>query len=128
MSETAVEETACTEGLELGPPHPVGDITAVLQALADPIRLAVVRTLASAGKPRACCHFDYPVTKSTMSHHFRVLREAGIIEQHALGTRKLTSLRREALDEAYPGLLESILRPDAVTGPGGAMTPASPAR
>jgi DNA-binding transcriptional ArsR family regulator len=53
------------------------------------------------------------VTKSTLSHHLKVLREAGIILMRVDGTRKLTSLRRAELNEAYPGLLESILRAPA---------------
>jgi DNA-binding transcriptional ArsR family regulator len=91
-------------------PRPVAGITAVLQALADPIRLAVVRELATSDQPRPCGSFLQPVTKSTLSHHFRVLREAGIIEQRIEGTRKLTSLRRAELDAAFPGLLDSLVR------------------
>ncbi|TMC49533.1 MAG: helix-turn-helix transcriptional regulator [Chloroflexi bacterium] len=87
--------------------HPVAGLTTVLQALADPVRLAIIRAVAA--EPRTCGGFDVPVTKSTLSHHFRVLREAGIIEQRCEGTRKLTSVRRAELEAAYPGLLESIL-------------------
>jgi DNA-binding transcriptional ArsR family regulator len=90
--------------------HPVAGLTAVLQALGDPIRLAIVRAVADQPGPHTCGGFDVPVTKSTLSHHFRVLREAGIIEQRCEGTRKLTSVRRPELEAVYPGLLESILR------------------
>jgi DNA-binding transcriptional ArsR family regulator len=91
-------------------PHPVAGITELLQALADPVRLAVVRDLAESIEPRPCGSLVQTVTKSTLSHHLRILREAGIISMRVDGTRKLTSLRRTELNEAYPGLLESILR------------------
>lgn len=87
---------------------PVADITTVLEALADPIRIEIVRSLAG-DEVRTCGSFVLPVTKSTLSHHFRVLRDAGIIDARADGTRKLISLRRADLDAAYPGLIGSIL-------------------
>ncbi len=92
-------------------PMPVAEITAVLQALADPMRLAMVRQLADWGEPRTCGEFALPVTKATASHHFRVLREAGLIEQRSDGTRKWTRLRRAEVDAVYPGLLNSVLSP-----------------
>lgn len=100
-------------------PHPVAPITELLQALADPVRLAVVRDLAESAEPRPCGSLVSSVTKSTLSHHLKILREAGIIQMRVEGTRKLTSLRRAEMDEAYPGLLESILRapvPEPVAG------------
>jgi DNA-binding transcriptional ArsR family regulator len=87
----------------------VGDLTAVLQALGDPVRMRIVRSLADADVERSCGSFAIPLTKSTMSHHFRVLREAGIIGHRSEGTRRLISLRREELDAAYPGLIDSVL-------------------
>jgi DNA-binding transcriptional ArsR family regulator len=92
---------------------PVADITTVLQALGDPIRLAIVRAVAEDGGERSCGSFGLPVTKSTLSHHFRVLREAGLIDKRYEGTRKLISLRRADVDAAYPGLIETILRAPA---------------
>lgn len=91
-------------------PHPVAGITELLQALADPVRLTVVRDLAESTEPRPCGSLIASVTKSTLSHHMKILREAGIIEMRVEGTRKLTSLRRAELNEVYPGLLDSILR------------------
>lgn len=90
-------------------PRPVAGINVLLQALADPVRLSLVRDLAESTEPRPCGAFVQSVTKSTLSHHFKVLREAGIIEMRIEGTRKLTSLRRAELEEACPGLLDSIL-------------------
>lgn len=115
-AEADLEAALCGAPHDFGPPAPVGDITSILQALADPTRLSLIRSLATTDEPRPCCSLDYRVTKSTMSHHFRVLREAGIIEQRLEGTRKLTSLRRQAVDEVYPGLLDSVLgSPDSDT-------------
>jgi DNA-binding transcriptional ArsR family regulator len=81
----------------------------VLQALADPLRLSIVRTLDGDSEPRPCGTLGLPVSKSTASHHFRVLREAGVIEQHTSGRRKMTMLRRSDLDARFAGLLDSVL-------------------
>jgi DNA-binding transcriptional ArsR family regulator len=92
--------------------HPAREelqLPAVLHALSDPHRLKIVRILASDPEPRACGTFGLKVTKSTSTHHFRVLREAGVIEQRRMGTTKLTSLRREDLEERFPGLLDAVL-------------------
>jgi DNA-binding transcriptional ArsR family regulator len=85
------------------------ELAAVLHALSDPVRLKIVASLAS--RPDACPtgSFDVPVTKSTCTHHFRVLREAGIVRQRPEGTARLNTLRREDLDTRFPGLLDTIL-------------------
>ena len=51
-----------------------------------------------------------PVTKSTCTHHFRVLREAGVIQQRQQGTSRLNTLRRDDLEARFPGLLATILQ------------------
>ncbi len=84
-------------------------LTQVLYALSDPVRLAIVKHLAEDGG-KACGTFCLPVAKSTASHHFRVLREAGVIEMQSEGTQCINSLRREDLDARFPGLLDSVLR------------------
>jgi len=85
-------------------------LEAVLQALGDPIRLTIVRALSDTpGGQRACGTFGLPVAKSTASHHFRVLREAGVIHQRAVGRERLTELRRDDLEARFPGLLVSII-------------------
>ncbi|MBV9197119.1 MAG: helix-turn-helix transcriptional regulator [Solirubrobacterales bacterium] len=84
------------------------DLPDVLHALSDPVRLSIVAALAS-GEERTCKSFDLPVTKSTCTHHFRVLREAGVIRQRLEGTTRLNSLRRAELDGRYPGLLDAVL-------------------
>ncbi|MDX6643275.1 MAG: hypothetical protein QOD76_1237 [Solirubrobacteraceae bacterium] len=85
------------------------ELPALLHALSDPQRLRIVRLLAEDSAPRRCGSFGLDITKSTLTHHFRVLREAGVIEQRIDGTAKLNSLRREDLDSRFPGLLDAVL-------------------
>ncbi|MGW8398730.1 ArsR/SmtB family transcription factor [Streptomyces lydicus] len=82
--------------------------TVVLAALSDPVRLAIVARLADVEPDGelACATFALPVSKSTQSGHFKVLREAGVIRQRDEGTRRLNRLRRDALDARFPGLLD----------------------
>jgi DNA-binding transcriptional ArsR family regulator len=82
----------------------------VLAALADPVRLEIVRALAATEGEIACGQIPVSVGKSTMSHHFKVLREAGIVETREDGTRRLQRLRRSHLEARFPGLLDSVLR------------------
>jgi DNA-binding transcriptional ArsR family regulator len=84
------------------------DLSAVLQALSDPVRRSIVARLAREGEV-PCGGFDLPVTKSTRTYHFRVLREAGLIDQREEGNRKLNTLRRDDVDARFPGLLEAVL-------------------
>lgn len=94
-------------------PHPARAeirLEAVLHALSDPVRLSVVCDLAAGPAEQPCSAFELPVTKSTTTHHFRVLREAGVINQRYQGTAKLNRLRREDLQARFPGLLDSVLR------------------
>ncbi|MFD0886941.1 ArsR/SmtB family transcription factor [Streptosporangium algeriense] len=84
-------------------------LEAVLHALADPMRLEVVRFLATTADGAACSEIDLAVSKSTGTHHYRVLREAGVINQVYRGTAKINSLRRTDLDALFPGLLDSVI-------------------
>ncbi|MFJ8628425.1 ArsR/SmtB family transcription factor [Kitasatospora sp. NPDC093550] len=82
----------------------------VLHALSDPHRLSVVRDLAAAAPAAvACGELDLPVSRSTYTHHFRVLRESGLIRQRYQGTSILNQLRRDELESRFPGLLDSVL-------------------
>jgi len=90
------------------------DLAAVLHALSDPMRLRIVKVLAAGGE-HACKSIDLPVTKSTCTHHFRVLREAGVIHQRLEGTTRLNQLRRAELEARFPGLLDAVLHA-AITG------------
>ncbi|MFI0740361.1 ArsR/SmtB family transcription factor [Streptomyces sp. NPDC021100] len=88
-------------------------LEAALLALADPVRRTLVRELASAGDwVRPCGSFDVPVTKATLSRHFTVLREAGLLEQRDAGPKRLNRLRRPEFDARFPGLLALVLRED----------------
>ncbi|MFJ4963310.1 HTH-type transcriptional regulator [Streptomyces sp. ADI96-02] len=92
--------------------HPRQDemrLEAVLHALADPIRLSIVRDLADGHEDMACIAFDLPVSKSTSTHHFKVLREAGVIRQHYAGTSRMSRLRDDDLEALFPGLLPAVL-------------------
>ena len=86
------------------------ELAAVLHALSDPMRLRIVAALAATAEQPSCGAFDLPRTKSTCTHHFKVLREAGVISQRQQGTARLNSLRREDLDARFPGLRDSVLR------------------
>ena len=91
--------------------HPdAGTITlvGVLHALADPTRLTIVRTL-DADPERACGTFPVTVAPSTLSHHFKVLRDAGVTSKRIEGAHHYLTLRREDLDARFPGLLDAIL-------------------
>jgi len=87
------------------------DLPSLLHALSDPMRLEIVRSLfCSAQGELACKEIVLPVSKATASHHFKVLREAGVIEQHDEGTRRISNLRSDDLERRFPGLLDSVLR------------------
>ncbi|CAM5446774.1 Transcriptional regulator OS=Streptomyces fumanus OX=67302 GN=GCM10018772_45870 PE=4 SV=1 [Streptomyces fumanus] len=94
--------------------HPDRDqirIESVLSALGSPVRLAAVRVLDAGGEHN--CGSVLAVlgitAKSTMTHHWRVLRESGVIWQRPSGRQNLLTLRREDLDARYPGLLDAVL-------------------
>ena len=89
---------------------PVSDFSLerVLYALSDPVRLDVVQRLAQV-EEASCGELDGGRPKSSMSHHFRVLRDAGLVFTKGLGTTHMNSLRRAELDERFPGLLAAIL-------------------
>ena len=101
--------------------HPTCDdleLGAVLHALSDPVRLRIVGELAKGECEYTCGSFALPVTKSTCTHHFKVLREAGVIQQRQQGTTRLNRLRRADLEMRFPGLLETILQAAAASPPG----------
>lgn len=86
-------------------------LEAVLYALSDPVRLHIVRNLAERGE--LACYAavaGLDIAKSTQSHHYRILREAGVIAQRKEGVCFISTLRRRELDMRFPGLLEVILR------------------
>ncbi|MFH8798778.1 ArsR/SmtB family transcription factor [Streptomyces sp. NPDC017936] len=89
-------------------------LTDVFHALSDPTRLAIVRGLGDEHE-QSCSGLNIPMAKSTLSHHLKVLRDAGVTRTRVEGTHRLMSLRREDLDARFPGLLEIVLRPEPLT-------------
>ena len=88
-----------------------GDLQVALDALADPVRRSIIRQLeARPDWSMSCGSFDLPVSKATSSHHFAVLREAGLLEQREDGTRRFNRLRRPEFEARFPGLLDLVLR------------------
>jgi DNA-binding transcriptional ArsR family regulator len=84
------------------------ELAGVLHALSDPARLAIVRHLAQRDEC-TCGGFDSKLSKATLSHHYRVLREAGIVRTRPDGRKRQLSLRREDLEARFPGLLDAVL-------------------
>jgi DNA-binding transcriptional ArsR family regulator len=86
------------------------DGMAVLQALADPVRVDIVRQLADCDGQLVCGELEVPVTKSTASHHIKTLVSAGVLGEREEGRRKHLWLRRAELDNRFPGLIDAVLR------------------
>ncbi len=81
----------------------------VMQAFSDPCRIAIVRTLLKKAECElACNEIPLDVSKATRSHHFDVLRDAGVIFTRCEGTKCMTSLRRKELNRRFPGLLKLV--------------------
>jgi len=88
------------------------ELPRVLAALADRHRLATVRFVACHGESwcsRVMQDAGLELSKSTFSHHLRILREAGVVSRRTEGTKSYISVRKADLDARFPGLLDSIL-------------------
>jgi DNA-binding transcriptional ArsR family regulator len=85
------------------------ELAAVLFALSDPARLAIVRQIAVPGSVSTCQSVGSDMPKSTRSHHLKVLREAGITRAEPRGRERVLTLRRQDLDSRWPGLLSAVL-------------------
>ena len=83
-------------------------LAAVMAALSDPVRVRIVCALAGE-QERTCGAFDLGISKATRSHHFKVLREAGLTHTRSEGTHRYLSLRRADADARFPGLLDAVL-------------------
>ncbi|KHN51895.1 ArsR/SmtB family transcription factor [Pectobacterium fontis] len=91
--------------------HPVPDeftLERVLYALSDPVRMEIVRHLAAKGEA-TCSELDGGRPKSSVSHHFRVLRDSGLLHTTSSGTTHINRLRRNEMQQRFPGLLDAIL-------------------
>ncbi|WP_294390277.1 helix-turn-helix domain-containing protein [uncultured Sphingomonas sp.] len=121
----AIAATYAMGGGVRGYKHPSIDDVApehIFQALSDPVRIDIVRRLAAV--PQASCAAltgDRP--KSSMSHHFRVLRDAGLVRTRIEGTAHANELRRAELDRRFPGLIDALLDAIQANGGGGAPDP-----
>ncbi|HET6168316.1 MAG TPA: helix-turn-helix domain-containing protein [Marmoricola sp.] len=107
MARTTAATTE--EAHELPAVQPVGTVQQVLAALADPVRLEMVRQLAEAGAPVACAQLYEGINKSTASHHFKILREAGLTERVVVGGQIHQLLRSREVDDALPGVLDAVV-------------------
>ncbi|MCH5050938.1 ArsR/SmtB family transcription factor [Pectobacterium aquaticum] len=91
--------------------HPTPDeftLERVLYALSDPLRLEIVRRLAMQGEA-TCSELDGGRPKSSVSHHFRVLRDSGLLHTTNIGTTHINRLRHSDMQQRFPGLLDAIL-------------------
>ncbi|WP_328397463.1 ArsR/SmtB family transcription factor [Nocardia sp. NBC_00416] len=88
---------------------PVAALPVVLAALQDPVRLEMVRRLSNADGAVRCAALYDVINKSTATHHFKVLREAGVIERLVVDGQTQQRLRNADLDRALPGLLDSVV-------------------
>ncbi len=108
--------------------HPAAaeiELGRVLTALADPLRRRVVRELATgpADEARTCSSFALPVSKATVTHHFRTLREAGLIRQVDRGNSRMATLRRADIDQRFPGLLALLTAEQSAPPPSPSAPP-----
>jgi DNA-binding transcriptional ArsR family regulator len=86
------------------------ELVDVMRALADPTRLEILRVLAD-GEPHAksAAEWGFDVQKSTLSHHFKAMREAGLTRTLVDGRTHAIQLRRTELDARFPGLIEALV-------------------
>lgn len=86
------------------------ELTDIMYALSDPTRLEIVARLANAGRKMTCGEFDLNRPKSSMSHHFKILRAAGLVETLIEGTEHMNALRVNEIEQKFPGVLQSVLQ------------------
>lgn len=93
--------------------HPAPDemeLGTIMSTLADPLRRKVITDLIAEpdGTERTCASFDLGVSKSSLTYHFRLLREAGLVEQVDYGNSRKVTLRRTDITDRFPGLLDLL--------------------
>ncbi|KGX92353.1 ArsR family transcriptional regulator [Pontibacillus halophilus JSM 076056 = DSM 19796] len=92
------------------PPIESVSFTKVLQALSEPNRVKIIRCLDESGENNCTTYtLRLMLPKSTVSHHIKVLREAGLIQAKIVGKEHFYSLRREEINEKFPGLLDTVI-------------------
>ncbi|TVT44559.1 helix-turn-helix transcriptional regulator [Amycolatopsis rhizosphaerae] len=89
------------------------DLTMILSALAEPGRRAMMTELYRHLEPVDCAvvveKVDLGLSNATISHHCRVLREAGLVRTVAEGRRRIMAVRRDEVEKRFPGLLNAVL-------------------
>lgn len=86
------------------------ELTDIMYALSDPTRIEIVTLLAKAGRKLTCGEVDLNRPKSSMSHHFKILRSAGLVETVIEGTEHMNSLRLSEIEQKFPGVLSSVIK------------------
>ncbi len=86
------------------------DLTDIMYALSDPTRVEIVLTLHRKDRPMTCGELDCDRPKSSMSHHFKILRGAGIVKTEIRGTEHINSLRLTELEKRFPGVMKAVLK------------------
>lgn len=107
--------------------HPaIEDVTVegILHALSDPVRVAIWTQIVSAGCSRICANFaevsERTIPKSTLSQHFKALREAGLIRGERRGVEMHNTSRYQEIEARFPGLVAAIINAYRVQSAGGA--------
>src|SRR5882757_3988769 len=97
--------------------HPsIEDITveALLHALSDPVRVAIYADIVGSDCARSCSNFlqvsDKAIPKSTLSQHFKALREAGLIRSERRGVEMHNTSRCAEIEKRFPGLVAAIVK------------------
>jgi len=85
------------------------NLSTILNALGDPVRLNIIKTLANKSET-TCSGCNIDLSKSALSHHFKVLRESGLIKVRIEGKQRFLSIRYDELEERFPGLLDAIIK------------------
>lgn len=98
-------------------PEPARDelrLEVVMAALSEPLRMTIARELLlrSDAYDHPCGWFGFDRPKSSLTHHFRVLREAGVIHQRQYGLERRSRLRTDDLNRRFPGLLDLVAQTD----------------
>ncbi len=114
---TIAHHTSCNDDLLADLPEPLPEpatkdlrLETIMGALADPLRLTIIRKLMleSVAYDHPCGWFGVDRPKSSLTHHFKALREAGLIRQRQYGLERRSRLRTEDLNARFPGLLELV--------------------
>ena len=86
------------------------ELTDIMYALSDPARVEIVRRIINEGRPMTCGELNADRPKSSMSHHFKILRDSGVLETMIDGKEHLNSLRTAEIEKKFPGILKSVLK------------------